>query len=296
MPEQNQDVNTATPSSAEPVVKEVVKQEVPATDTQEQKVQTLETPTTTTPAQTGNSDVDEFGVPWKNRAFEWKRKTEEIVDKLPSMLEEKITSALSQQTGQRKYTVDELELFANSQADNPANVQWARSEIRRIEREEQANIVKGELNKWRSEQEANGKRQQALAYVQNTYPEVFIKNTAGQITGLNQNSPMAQHLNGLMQDSRYANDPEGLMVAADIAYGRTTRSQQAVAQQQQQKLKEEVGSLKRNTLVEGGNRAPVPTVPEHRAAIEKAKKTGNLKDIAAALNAMDKARQAGQGE
>ena len=76
-----------------------------------------------------------------------------------------------------------------------------------------------------TKKEAEVRKQQSFNYVASTYPEVFVRNQNGQILGINNQSPMAQQINVLMNDPRFANDPEGLMAAADIAYARVSRSQ-----------------------------------------------------------------------
>lgn len=279
MPEEVVNSETPTPSQEQVV-------ETPAKTTPQE---TTEAPVTTTPAPAPTvSAVDEFGVPWQNRASEWRRKTEELVDKLPQMLDERL-NAFSQQT-QRKYTVEELEAFA-TQTDNPAYSQWARSEIRKLDEEKMAGVIRSEIGKFQKEQTDTVKRQQANQYVAQMYPDAFLKNQAGQIVGWNNQHPLTQQIGLIMQDPRFANDPEGLMAASDIAWARLQRIQQPMAQQKIQQQKEEIKNLQRSTLVEGGTRTNVPSVPEYRSVIDKAKKTGNLRDVAEALNAMAKARK-----
>ena len=59
----------------------------------------------------------------------------------------------------------------------------------------------------------------------------------------------------------------------------------------EQKLKAEVKHLQKQTLVESGARQSVQAVPEYRKAIEKAKQSGSIKDVQAALAAMAKAKR-----
>lgn len=81
------------------------------------------------------------------------------------------------------------------------------------------------------------------------------------------------------------------MAAADIAYARVSRSQMGANQMKEQKLKAEVKHLQKQTLVESGARQSVQAVPEYRKAIEKAKQSGSIKDVQAALAAMAKAKR-----
>ena len=78
------------------------------------------------------------------------------------------------------------------------------------------------------------------------------------------------------------------MAAADIAFARVSRSKMGATQLNEQKLKAEVKHLQKQTLVESGARQNVQAVPEYRKAIDKAKQTGSIKDVSAALAAMAK--------
>jgi len=287
MPEEQKDVNTTEPSAVEQQTEQVA-------EPVQQTEQPTEAPVTAAPTPVPTvSDVDEFGVPWKNRAAEWRRKSEDLAEKLPQIVEEKLQSVLSQQTGERKYTVEELEAFS-AQTDNPAYAQWARSEIRKRERDEQATVVRNEIGKWQKEQQDNIRKTQSFNYVIQNYPEVIIKTPTGQFVGFNQANPLFQQMNQIMTNPKFANDPEGLAAAADIAYARLQRSQQPMVQQQVQKQKEEIKSLQRNTLVEGGGKQTTQAIPAHRAAIDKLKQTGSMKDAQAALEAIFAARRQSQ--
>ena len=296
MPETNeQAVNPTESAPVENVVEtpaETTPQEQPAQETQttEQQAPAVAQPQVI-------EAVDGFGVPYKNRAFEWKRKSEELAEKLPTMIEEKLTQVLKQQggTGQQKYTIEELEAFASQPDQNPLNANWARGEIRRLEREAQAEVVRGEIGKWQAQQEANVRRQQSFNYVATVYPDAFLKDAQGRVTGqFDNNNPMVQQMGVIMQDPRFANAPDGLVAAADIAYARLSRMQLPKIQQQQQQLKAENKNLQKKTLVEGGGGQPVQGVPAHRTAIDKLKQTGSMKDAQAALEAILKARSASQ--
>lgn len=285
MDEAKQAVETTASAPVETVTQEVVKENTAPVATQQEQTANQEATQTTQTSAPTVSDVDEFGVPWKNRASEYKRKNEELIERLPQMLEEKLTNFSSQQNAPRKYSIEELEQFASS-TDNPAHATWAKGEIRKLELEAQSRVVREEIGKWRKEQEDNVRRQQAHAYVSQTYPDAFIKNQQGQIVGWNNQHPLTQQIGQIMQDPRFAKDPEGLVAAADIAFARLQRSQQPVIQQQVQKQKEEIKNLQRSTLVESGSRTNVTATTPYRSALEKAKQTGNLKDVANALKLM----------
>jgi len=210
------------------------------------------------------------------------------------MIEEKLSN-FSQNVGQRQPTIEELEAFS-TQTENVAYAQWARGEIRKRELEEQAKVVRTEIGKWKKEQEDVVKRQQAFNYVAQNYPDAFVKNQVGQVMGFNNQHPLMQQIDVIMRDPRFANDPEGLMAAADIAWARLQRSQQPIMQQQVQKQKEEIKNLQKKTLVEGGGKQPIGTTPPHRAAIEKLKKTGSIKDATEAIGLILEKRMAEEAQ
>lgn len=288
MEETKEAVNPVDSAPAD-VTQEVVNQ--PEATEQAQATQPEQETAQSLPAGQQSYDaVDEFGVPYKNRTFEWKRKYEETVDKLPTLIEEAVKSSVQQygQAPQRKYTIAELEAFAQQ---SPEHRPWVEEQKATLLREQLTNEFEQKIKAVETKKEAEVRKQQSFNYVASTYPEVFVRNQNGQILGINNQSPMAQQINVLMNDPRFANDPEGLMAAADIAYARVSRSQMGANQMKEQKLKAEVKHLQKQTLVESGARQSVQAVPEYRKAIEKAKQSGSIKDVQAALAAMAKAKR-----
>lgn len=287
--EETKEAVNPTESAPVDATQEVVNQPEATEQAQATQPET-ETPQSQPAGQQSYEAVDEFGVPYKNRTFEWKRKYEETVDKLPTLIEEAVKSSVQQygQAPQRKYTVAELEAFAQQ---SPEHRPWVEEQKATLLREQLTNEFEQKIKAVETKKEAEFRKQQSFNYVASTYPEVFVRNQNGQILGINNQSPMAQQINVLMNDPRFANDPEGLMAAADIAYARVSRSQMGANQMKEQKLKAEVKHLQKQTLVESGARQNVQAVPEYRKAIEKAKQSGSIKDVQAALAAMAKAKR-----
>jgi hypothetical protein len=238
-----------------------------------------------------NLDVDEYGVPWKNRAMEWKRKSEETIDKLPNLIEEAVKNNFQQygKPQEKKYTITELEQFA---MQSPEHRPWVEEQKAQVIREQLTQEVEAKFKAQDSQKEAAVRRQNAFNYVAQNYPDTIARNAQGQPVGVNMQSPLVQQINQLMQDPRLANDPDGLMVAADIAFARLSRQQQGQVQLKENKLKAEVKHLQKQTMVEGGSKQNIQAIPAHRVALEKAKQTGNLKDVAAALKAMAEHKKA----
>jgi len=271
MEETKEAVNPAESAPAEET-KEVVN--TPAEATTQENIAT--TDTTQTPDPAVNLDVDEFGVPWKNRAMEYKRKSEETIEKLPSMIEEAVKGSFQQygKPQEQEYTIAQLEQFAQNQ---PEHRPWVEEKKAEILKKQLTHEVEEKFKAEKYQEEAKRLFNQSVVYVAQTYPDVFLKNPQGQVVGYNNQNPMAQQIDVLMRQPRFNTDPEGLMAAADIAFARQSRG---INQQKEQKLKAEVKHLQKQTLVEGGSKQNVQAVPPHRAAFEKAKQTGNLKDIA----------------
>lgn len=246
----------------------------------------------TPPAPQGNEAVDENGVPYKNRMFEWKRKAEDLAERLPSLVEEKINQAFAQQGNQaqkKEYTIAELERFA---IENPEHRPWVEEEKAKVIRTQLAKEMDEKIQVDRKRQESDVRRQQSLKYVMDNYPEMFVKNSNGQITSWDNSHPLTQQIGVFMNDKRFADDPEGLMAAADIAYARMARGQQPIVNQQQKKLKQEVKDLQRKTMIEGGGKAAQPTSDPVRSSIDRLKSTGSMKDAEEAMAAIfDRAKK-----
>lgn len=264
-------------------VKDVAAESSPAqtpTETTGNESQTIQPDVTPTPE--GNQDLDESGVPWKNRALEWKRKAEESFEKLPSLVEESVRTALSQsgQTQQRDYSIAELEQWA---IQHPESRPWVEEEKEKIRIKKLTGEIEARLQTDRKRQETEIKKQNALKFVMETYPECFIKDASGRITSWNNSHPMTQQIGSIMQDARFTGDPEGLAAAAEMAHARFLRGQRFASQQKENQLKAEVKNLQKKTLVEGGERSSVQAKTSADVAFERLQKTGSMKDAKSAI-------------
>lgn len=278
--DEQQAVNTA---ESAPVEQAEVK-EAASSEQQGQKVP--ETPPATPPSA-GQPTVDlydEDGVPWKNRAMEWKRKVEDLAEKIPVLVQQ----GFQQKQQDKEYTIGDLEAYA---LDHPEHRPWVEEQKEKIRTKNILSQLDEKLQSEKKQQHAEMRRQQSLQYVMQNYPDAFQRNESGQCVGWNSTSPITKQIGQIMQDPRFANDPEGLIAAADIAYARIARQTVMASANKEQKLKDEVKSLQKATMVEGGGRQGTQSLPTHLAAIERVKQTGSIKDAVAAIAAINKARR-----
>ena len=291
MPEEEKDVNQAEETSApaeEVVTEEVVKE--PETD-QQAEVQ----PETPTPVPDSNQDVDEFGVPWKNRAMEYRRKSEDLADKLPTLLEE----AISKKDDKPQYSRKQLEAFEKEYVDtNPNYSTWAKDELRELDKKEQTQIVKDELASFKTNQENTVKRQQANAYTVKQFPDAFLKGVNGQFVIDKSGDPipnmqnqMGQMMTNYLGDQGLQQRPDKFFIASKLAYADYVSTTQGQTMQKQQQLKEQVGSLQRQTMVEGSGKSSPQSIPAHKKALDRLAQSGSVNDAKAALDALLKSKQ-----
>ena len=293
MPEEIQDVNQAEESSAP--VEDVETQEVVTEPVDDSQGETPETqPAPQTPVPDSKQDVDEFGVPWKNRAMEYRRKSEDLAERLPSMLEE----AINKKTEKPQYSRQQLEAFEKEYVDNPQYAGWAKDELRKMDKEENKATFREELTRFKTEQENTVKRQQANNYTVQHFPDAFLRGVNGQYLVdrngdpvPNGQNPIGQIMSGYLNDADLQKRPDKLFLASKLAYADYMSSTQGKSIQKQQQLKEEVSSLQRKTLIEGGGRTSPQSVPAHRKALDRLAQTGSAKDAQVALDLLLKSKQ-----
>lgn len=239
------------------------KQDVSQDSSSEQVVE-QQPETVVTPNPQG--DVDERGVSWRNVAMEKERKLNELVDKLPTLIEE-IRNSNQRPQEKREYTIAELEQYA---IENPTYRPWVEEEKAKINRKIISSELDNRISAERKTTQDTIARQESYQYVKSNYPEAFDRT-----------HPMFQEMNVLMSDPRFQNDPMGLRIAAEAAYGRVSRNSK-----QAQQLKQEVKSLQKKTFVEGSGKQNINVLPAHKQALDKVRQTGSVRDAAEALRAL----------
>lgn len=235
--------------------------------------------------QSGNTAVeeenDERGVPWKNRAFEYQRKFEELSESLPKIIEKQLSDSLGKQQNQpHKYSIEELEAFA---LEKPEFRPWAEAEKEKLREEKTFKRMEDYFNRARQTQQDEFKKQQSLNYVMQNYPDMFLKDASGKPTSWDKSHPMTQEVGRIMQDKRFAEDPQGLLVASEISYARHARGQLSKAQKEVKKVTQKVKKLENQNFTEGGGKSPVNSGDSVRKSIEQLKQTGSKKDAESAV-------------
>jgi hypothetical protein len=264
---------------AQEAVPEVAPQPEPATE-----IPSVPDQVPVTPPVQAVPDVDEFGVPWKNRAMEYRRKLEDTVDKLPQLIDEKLKTISQPQTPQ--YTYEQLEAYKLQNSTDASIVAWATGEQRKMQQAENRRLFEEVVGSREQVNKTELAKQQALQYVQATYPEAFRKDQSGRLSGWDENSPMTQTIRSLMQTPELMNHPNGLAAAADIAFGRLARTQTPILQQKVQQAKADVKQAQKASLTEGSGRKITTTTPPQVTAIESLRKTGSLRDAEQAIGAI----------
>lgn len=284
MSEEQKDV-ISEPSTEQPVAAEQVAPEV--VNEQEQPT----TPALDVPADEGKSQseaVDEHGVPWKNRAFEWQRKNTELSESLPKIIEETLQKSLQaqQQPQQKKYSVAELEAFAQ---ENPNYRPWVEEEKAKLLQEQLNKTLEDRLLAKEKETQRLTQRQQSEQMVLQQFPNMFKKDQFGR-PSWNEQDPMTRLVGQYLQDPDLKNHPRGLEVAAKMAYADLAADGKAVQIKQAKQLKAQVKSMEKKVMPEGGGSpVPIQSTTPFKKAQERLAQSGNLTDAREAVGEYFKA-------
>lgn len=289
-----ENLEESSPSEEEPSVEETSEQEEPVSEEQEES--TSEETSFPDVGEPSVEALDEDGVPYKNRAMEWKRKYSDTVENLPEMVSEAVENAVGSSQSEeqsRQQRIAELRAFKE---ENPHYSNQVSNEIQRLEREDQkemlSSVVDNKFQEYQQQQRQQQQRQQAYQEVSKTYPDV-LRSKDGRLE-FNRKHPMTQHLAKIMQDERFQKDPEGIRAAADMAYGRwqkqSSTAKNSTSKNKEKELQSEVKDLQKRTQHEGSGSSNQPATSGLDESLERAKKTGRKRDAKKAINDMLKAK------
>lgn len=225
------------------------------------------------------SDVDDLGVPWKNRAMEWKRKSEDNTTQLSELKE--MVQGLQNTQQQSKPTKEELMGFISKEETEPGHRMWAMKEMDKLEKVEVSDTIKKEFTAYETKRSAERIRTETFNQVVQRHPEEIIKDNAGNFVGWNTKSPLIQRITAYMQNPELANNPHGLGVAEALAMRDLSFGQAAT----QQKLQAQVKTLQKGTMVEGSGAQAVQAVDNLTRSKQDLRKSGTMKDANKAVGA-----------
>ena len=285
MPEELRDVNTADSSQAEQVVNKVEETTEEQATTPEQSSAPQESPSPEGVNQEG--EVDEKGVPYKNRYMEAQRKLSSIQQEysglqsnLPKMLEEAVAKAIPQTSTTPTYSKEELIKFKNT-ADNPDHRAWAEIELEKVRSKETRDYFESQTKAKETEFRVNQERDNAFRYVASNYGVML--NPDGSWNNAN---PLTQKLARIYNsDETLKSHPSGLRVAADMAIAEHIRETQPQMMNRELKLKRQVKKLEQATRIEGAGQPQSQRKPDAMGdAMIRLEKRGD-KDSAKAVAA-----------
>jgi len=253
-------------------------QEVAQPETKE----VVETPESKQPAlevrQPPVDEVDEMGVPLKNRLAEARRKQLKAEKEL-----EELRQAKLQQPEQPKYTAAQLTAFAAAPETDSQSRAWALEELDKVKKVEIENAIAKKFEEVNKSNIEGQIRTQTFQSVIQRNPDLAVKDPAGNFLGFNTQSPLYQRMNFYMQNPKLIADPQGLEVAEALAFRDLSFAQKPVVAKKIETQANQIKSLQKKTMVEGGSNNSNVQVSLRQAALEKAKQTGSVKDAAEAM-------------
>ncbi len=272
MPEDDKDVKLASSTNEETTVNAT--EEVAESASVEQTEANL----TETSTNVVSEEVDDRGVPWKNKALEYERKLRETSERLPQVIQEEIRKA-NEQVKSPKYSVQELEQFA---IENPQHRPWVEAEKMKLLEERLESSQNQRIEKERQAIQAQAVRKEAESWVTQAYPEMFVKDSYGRLSWKNDH-PMTGLVSQYMADPRIQSQPDALRIAAKLAYADMAVSKVSSSQSQVKKLKTEVKKIQQKTLTEGNTRPASISTDSKKASLEQLARTGSEKDARTAV-------------
>lgn len=241
-----------------------------------------ETPEQSGPQTVKHEAVDEYGIPWRERAMEANRKLAETAERIPQIVEE--TLAKKQAAPQEQtYSFEQLEQIAIA---NPNLRPQVEAEKEKVRQREILKVIEERDMRSRSEQQAERVRYESEQAVLNdpTFKECFTVNALGN-KQWNTGHPLTQMITQIMNDPRVKGTPDGLRIAADIAYGRYAREMATKSTQQAKVLQANLKREQKKTMVESGNSTSGRTGDEFSKAQSELAKTGSSQAAHAAVAA-----------
>jgi hypothetical protein len=231
-------------------------------------------------------ELDERGVPYKNRYHEYRRKYDETTEKLGNIektLQE--LAAQKQQQQEPEYTIADLEAWKQQHPEHSA---WCEQEKAKLMQKEIIGSVRQEFEQREAFRQAELVKQQSLAAVAQNFPDAFKRDSVGNIVGWDETNQITKLIAKYGNDPAIASRPDGLLYAAKLAagdlYARGLQKAGTTLAQKQAQL----GSLQRKTAIEGAGGGAPQAVPERVKALGELRQTGSRDAARSALKNMFK--------
>ena len=239
------------------------------------------------------SAISEDGRPIENIEAEWKRKHDQLAERLPEYIDQAVQEAAKtfQSVSQKQqeeptYTTEQLRMVLHDDTGQytASNKVWAEQELEKINEQKISKLLD---DKFKISQQ--GAREQKLkadseAYVIKNFPDMFKRDINGNVTGWNSDNPMTRLTAKYMK--QLGDKPGAIKEAARQAFvdyqlqnNETVDNKVKLAQSEAAQLKSKQVGLNGGTVA---NNALQNQVSE---AYKKFISTGNVRD-AQAYNAL----------
>lgn len=282
-PDPNPAVTEEASAPSTEVQETVTAPETAESTTAEETQSTPETTTETT--QPVSTEVNEKGIPWKNVAMEAHRKLEEM----PSVIKQTVEEALAtKEKRQDKYTREHIPMLKQYARDNPQHADWVENQIESIRSDEVANTVRMEVSAIEKRATEQTTRQQTEQWVVShpVFKECFMDNGFGQKVW-NMSNPLTQIMGQVLNTvdpstGRAVKDrPDGLAIAAEIAYGRYALNSLGKAGTTVNQLKKDLRKAQTKTMIPVGSLPPAsaPQKSSVKKSLDNYNKTYSKRDI-----------------
>jgi len=262
-----------------------------ATETPEVNAETTSTQQTQTPetTDTGSSEAQEVKEsavgddrPIQNVAWEAKRKADELYSTVTPLVQEirELKERLSQpqQPQQPKYGKAELQAFLSRDGLEEGHRIWALEEIDKIDKEDRRKEMQDIFTGYQRKTVEETKRRQAFNDTASMFPQMFIKDAAGNVLGFNTSDPLYMKVDSyLRSDPVLSSHPESVLAATKMAAFDLGLKPQNTMMNKLQQTQAQLRREQKKTLVSsGGSVAPTKKQENTRAKlIEEYRSTGS---------------------
>lgn len=188
---------------------------------------------------------------WKNKAYEFERKYSNTSNELKE-IKELLQNQQNNTSSSPQYSEDQLRAALSSSELTPEQRNFAQSELEKINSKKLEERDKKLLNQLEERQRNQALKQQAEQSVISDprFQSALVRLPNGQVQW-KQDSPLAQAIGAYMQDPRVSSQPDGILIAAKMAYA-DIQSNSNLKQLQATRRQNE--QLKSQTMVEGGGK------------------------------------------